>query len=146
MDPPVDTSRGGYAPRVLGRLSANGTPTIAILVSGSCILLAAGLSKLTPLAYNYLFGVALFDAIIVWIIILLSHFSFRRRLPAASLPVRMPGFPLVQAAGLSVLCAILVTMGLSPDFNISWIVGVPWLALRTAAYFLSRRRAASGPS
>jgi len=134
-------SRGGYAPRVLGRLSANGTPTIAILVSGSCILLAAGLSKLTPLAYNYLFGIALFDAIIVWIIILLSHFSFRRRLPAASLPVRMPGFPLVQAAGLSVLCAILVTMGLDKEtWRISWIVGVPWIAFLSLGYAVVKAR------
>src|SRR5271155_5628524 len=100
-------SRGGYAPRFLGRLSKNGTPIMAILVSGACILAAAGLSKLTPLAYNYLFGVALFDAIIVWVIILLSHFSFRRRLGAAELPVRMPGFPLVQIAGLTLLCAVL---------------------------------------
>src|SRR6202453_5179031 len=116
-------SRGGYAPRVLGRLSANGTPTIAILVSGSCILLAAGLSKLTPLAYNYLFGIALFDAIIVWIIILLSHFSFRRRLGAASLPVRMPGFPLVQVAGLLLLCAMLVPVGLHKGTgSLSWVV------------------------
>jgi amino acid transporter, AAT family len=139
-------SRGGYAPRLLGRLSANGTPITAILVSGACILVAAGLSKLTPLAYNYLFGVALFDAIIVWIIILLSHLSFRRRLGAASLPVRMPGFPLVQVAGLLLLCAILVTMGLDKEtWRISWIVGVPWIALLSLGYAVvkaRRRRAA----
>jgi amino acid transporter, AAT family len=135
-------SRGGYAPRFLGRLSKNGTPITAILVSGACILLAAGLSKVTPLAYNYLFGVALFDAIIVWIIILLSHMSFRRRHSAAELPVRMPGFPLVQIAGLTLLCAVLITMGLDKEtWRISWIVGVPWLALLSAAYFIVRARA-----
>ena len=83
-------ARGGYAPRILGRLSRKGTPLAAILLSGGCILLAAGLSRLTPLAYNYLFGIALFDAIIVWIIILASHLSFRHRRAAADLPVRMP--------------------------------------------------------
>ena len=134
-------SRGGYAPRFLGRLSANGTPIMAILVSGACILVAAGLSKLTPLAYNYLFGVALFDAIIVWIIILLSHFSFRRRLGASALPVRMPGFPLVQAAGLSLLAAVLVTMGLDKEtWRISWVVGVPWIAVLSIAYAIVRAR------
>lgn len=140
-------SRGGYAPRLLGRLSANGTPIMAILVSGACIMVAAGLSKLTPLAYNYLFGVALFDAIIVWIIILLSHLSFRRRLGAANLPVRMPGFPWVQGAGLSLLCAILVTMGLDKEtWRISWIVGVPWIALLSLGYaLLKARRRRVGP-
>jgi L-asparagine transporter-like permease len=137
-------ARGGYAPRILGRLSRRGTPLAAILLSGACILLAAGLSKLTPLAYNYLFGIALFDAIIVWIIILASHLSFRRRHAAADLPVRMPGFPLVQFAGLALLCAVLVTMGLAREWRISWIVGVPWLALLTAAYFAVVRARRAG--
>jgi hypothetical protein len=42
----------------------NGAPTAAIFLSGGCILVAAGVSKLTPQAYTYLFGIALFDAII----------------------------------------------------------------------------------
>jgi L-asparagine transporter-like permease len=133
-------SRGRYAPSFLGRLSANGTPVAAILVSGGCILLAAGLSKLTPLAYNYLFGIAIFGAIVVWMTILLSHLSFRRRHKAADLPVRMPFFPYLQIAGLVLLAAILVTMAFDTAFwNIAWIVGVPWLVLISAAYFLWKR-------
>jgi amino acid transporter, AAT family len=132
-------ARGGYAPRILGRLSRKGIPLAAILLSGGCVLLAAGLSKLTPLAYNYLFGIALFDAIIVWIIILASHLSFRHRHAAADLPVRMPGFPAVQIAGLALLIAVLATMGIAREWRISWIVGVPWLALLSAAYFAVKR-------
>jgi L-asparagine transporter-like permease len=138
-------SRGGYAPRLLGRLSKNGTPIAAILLSGACILVAAGLSKLTPRAYNYLFGVALFDAMIVWIIILLSHLSFRRRHAAADLPVRMPWFPVIQIMGLALLCAVLVTMGLDKEtWQISWIVGIPWLLLVTIVYFVLKARGAPG--
>jgi len=134
-------SRGGYAPKILGRLSPAGAPTAAILVSGVCILAAAAVSWLTPLAYNYLFGVALFGAIFVWIVILTSHFSFRRRHRAADLPLRMPFFPGLQIAGLALLAAILVTMGLDTEFwNISWIVGVPWLALLTVAWLLRKAR------
>jgi AAT family amino acid transporter len=134
-------SRGGYAPQFLGRLSKNGTPVTAILLSGACILVAAGVSKLTPLAYNYLFGVALFDAMIVWIIILLSHLSFRRRHSTADLLVRMPLFPVIQIVGLALLCAVLVTMGLDKEtWRISWIVGVPWLALVSVAYFILKAR------
>jgi amino acid transporter, AAT family len=141
-------ARGGYAPRLLGRLSANGTPIAAILLSGGCILVAAGLSKLTPLAYNYLFGVALFDAIIVWIIILLSHLRFRRKLGAANLPVRMPGFPVVQIAGLALLCAVLVTMALDREtWQISWIVGVPWIVLLSVAFAVVKsRKTAAAPA
>ncbi len=134
-------SRGSYAPKFLGRLSRAGAPTAATLLSGGFILMAAGVSKFTPLAYNYLQGVALFGAMIVWIIILLSHLSFRRFHKAADLPVRMPLFPFMQIAGLILLVALLITMGLDTAFwNVSWIVGVPWLALLSGAYFIWKAR------
>jgi L-asparagine transporter-like permease len=136
-------SRGGFAPGLLGKLSENGTPVAAIVTSGVCILLAAGVSKLTPRAYNYLFGVALFDAMIVWVAILLSHLSFRLRYRQneATLPVRMPLFPLVQLVGLGVLLAVLITMGLDKDvWGISWIVGVPCLGVLSIAYFVRKAR------
>jgi L-asparagine transporter-like permease len=80
---------------------------------------------------------------IVWIIILLSHLSFRRRHGTANLPVRMPLFPVIQFAGLALLCAVLVTMGLDKEiWRISWIVGVPWLALISVMYFLLKARRA----
>lgn len=133
-------SRGGYAPALLGRLSRRGTPAAATLISGGSILAASAVSILTPLAYNYLFGVALFGAIVVWMTILVSHLRFRQRHSAADLPVRMPLYPYMQVAGLALLAAILITMGLDTDFwNVAWIVGVPWMILITIAYFLWKR-------
>jgi L-asparagine transporter-like permease len=84
--------------------------------------------------------VALFGAILVWMFILLSHLSFRRQHPASELPVRMPLFPWMQLAGLLMLAAILVTMGIDPNLYVSWVYGVPWLILISAAYFLLRAR------
>ena len=69
-----------------------------------------------------------------------------RRPRPRDLPLRMPFFPVLQIAGLILLAAILITMGLDTDFwNISWIVGVPWLALLSAAYFLWKRRRGVSP-
>lgn len=136
-------ARGSYAPRFLGVLSKTGTPVGAIVLSGAGILGAALVSKFTPLAYNYLHGVALFGAILVWMAILCSHFGFRRRHKPEQLPVRMPLFPYMQIAGLILLAALLITMGLDTAFwNVSWIVGIPWLALLSAAYFIRKRRSA----
>ena len=129
-------SRGGYAPRLLGKLSKTGVPVAAILASGAGIMVSAALSKLTPLAYNYLFGIALFDAIIVWMVILASHLVFRSRHEDRNLTVRAPFFPFLQITGLVLLGAIVVTMGLDPAWNLSWIVGVPWLLLISAVYFV----------
>jgi len=134
-------ARGNYAPQFLGKLSRKGTPTAAILLSGACILVAAGVSMFTPYAYNYLLGVALFDAILVWMLILVSHLSFRRHHQAADLPVRMPLFPWMQIAGLLMLGAILITMGLDMNFYyVSWLVGVPWVLLISSAYFIWKAR------
>jgi L-asparagine transporter-like permease len=133
-------SRGNYAPQFLGRLSRTRTPLGAILVSGAGILISAAVSMFTPYAYNYLLGVALFGAMTVWIFILVSHLSFRRRHKGATLPVRMPWFPWMQFAALALLGGILVTMGVSEDWRISWKCGVPWLALISVAYFVWRRR------
>lgn len=139
-------ARGRYAPGYLGRLSANGTPVGAILTSGVCILLAASVSGFTPLAYNYLFGVAIFGAILVWMSILVSHLNFRRRHDVSKLPVRMPLFPYMQIAGLLLLGAVLVTMAFDTEFwNIAWIVGVPWLIFISAAYFIWVRPRSNQP-
>ena len=138
-------ARGSYAPPLLGSLSGRGSPLAAVLTSGACILVAAAVSIFTPNAYEYLLGVALFAAILVWMIILVSHLSFRRRHAAEHLPVRMPLFPWMQYAGLAMLAAILVTMGFDPKLRLSWVYGVPWLILISAAYFIWRARAAVVP-
>ena len=138
-------ARGSYAPPLLGSLSGRGSPLAAVLTSGACILVAAAVSIFTPNAYEYLLGVALFAAILVWMIILVSHLSFRRRHAAEHLPVRMPLFPWMQYAGLVMLAAILVTMGFDPKLRLSWVYGVPWLILISAAYFIWRARAAVVP-
>jgi AAT family amino acid transporter len=141
-------SRGTYAPRFLGRLSRSGAPVMATLFSGLFIFVAIGMAKFTPRAYAYLQGIALFSIIIVWMLILVCHLRFRRVHKAADLRVRMPFFPVMQIAGLAVLLAVLVTMLLDPDWRLSWIVGVPWLCLLIAAYFVWKKASPSpaGPA
>jgi len=133
-------SRGGYAPGILGRLNKSGVPVGAILASGAGIMVSAALSRLTPMAYNYLFGIALFDAIVVWMVILASHLVFRYRHAHLPSTVRAPFFPYLQIIGLCLLGAIVITMGLDPAWNLSWIVGVPWLLLITGIYFVWKAR------
>lgn len=133
-------ARGGYAPRALGQLNAQKVPMRATLLTGVCILAAASVSILTPLAYNYLFGITLFGGLLVWSTILVSHLRFRRQHRAADLPVQMPFFPYAQILGLALLAAIAVTMALDTDFwQTAVIAGVPWLVVVTAAYFVWRR-------
>ncbi len=134
-------ARSGHAPARLGRLSPLGTPVAATILSGICVLGVACVAWITPSAYNYLTGIALFGGILVWIAILVSHIRFRARKDVSTLPVRSPLFPYAQILGIGLLCAILVTMGFDHTFwDVAWIVGVPWLALLTLIYALLRSR------
>jgi len=133
-------ARGGYAPGFLGGLSRAGTPIAAIALTGAGILASAAVSWFTPQAYSYLFGIALFGAMSVWIIILLSHLRFRQVFNGQPLPVRTPLFPWMQLAGLALVGGVLVTMGLDVDWRLSWIVGVPWLLVLTVAYAIWKVR------
>jgi amino acid transporter, AAT family len=132
-------ARGGQAPAALGRLNRAGAPQAAILLSGALVLAAAAVSKVTPLAYNYLLGVALFGAMSVWMIILVSHIAFRRQ-RGADLPIRTPLFPWLQLTALTLLAGVLGAMALSKDWRVAWLVGAPWMGVLTAAYLLRRRR------
>lgn len=138
-------SRGGFAPQALGRLSSRGAPVAATLVSGAVIMATASISYATASAYNYLFGIALFGGVLVWIAILVCHLRFRSRVDPALLVKRAPWFPVPQIVAIVLLVALLLTMAFDTEFwNVAWIVGVPWLALLAAAYWLwssTRRRA-----
>lgn len=137
-------SRSQFAPDALGKLSKNGTPVNALLLSSLGVAAAALISKISPLAYNYLFGIALFGALYVWLLTLLSHLKFRKLWEARggeTLPVRAPLFPVLQIIGVVLIAAILITMGLDAEFwNISWIVGVPWLLFLTLIYYTKYKK------
>ncbi|MEJ1964702.1 MAG: amino acid permease [Gammaproteobacteria bacterium] len=139
-------SRSNDAPAVLGRVSSRGTPFAAVLLSTAGVLAAAMTAYVSPKAWNLLFGVALFGAILTWIIILFTHIQFRRKYPAekrAALSVHAPFFPWLQYAGLALLLAVLVTMALDTEFwNVSIIVGGPWIILISICYYFLRRRRA----
>ena len=129
-------SRSGLAPRAFGQLSAEGAPRNATLFSGACILAAAAVSRLTPLAYSYILYVATSGMIMVWLTVLASHLVFRRRHAASQLPVRMPGFPLAQWLAMAILVGGFFTINRQ---SVAFIAISLWLVLTTLAYLLRHR-------
>jgi len=137
-------ARSNDAPAVLGSVSKRDTPWHAAAVSTLGVLAASMTAYASPKAWNILFGVALFGAILTWMIILFTHLMFRRKYPAekrAQLAVHAPLSPWLQILGLGLLFAVLVTMGLDTQFwNVAIIVGVPWVIVVSACYFFLRAR------
>ena len=96
-------SRAGYAPQALGRVSKRGTPIPALIFSAVGLAAATVLAFRFPgSAYVYMFGIALFGGLFVWMMIFVTHLSFRkhwREHGGRQLPVRMPLFPVTTIVG-----------------------------------------------
>jgi len=137
-------ARSGDAPAGLGIVNARGIPLRAAALSTCGVLVAAMTAYASSKAYNYLFGIALFGTILTWLIILATHLQFRRKYPAekrAALSSRAPFSPYLQWLAFALLAAVLVTMGLDTEFwNIAIVVGVPWVAVVSLAYYVLQRR------
>jgi AAT family amino acid transporter len=134
-------ARGGYAPAKLGNVSKNGTPINSLLLSGLGLIIATVVALLYPeSAYVYMFGIALFGGLFVWLMIFITHLYFRKQWdPNRPLPVKMIGYPYTTILGILFLSAILVTTLWVEGMQITLTVGLPWLAAITLAYFVWKK-------
>ena len=134
-------ARTAWAPRALGRLSAKGTPTLALLVSSYGIVVALVLERWAPAkAFEYILRGAFFGMMLSWIISLAAHINFRRRLTAAQaagIPARSP---LGKWGSIVGLVVVLAAIGKTWwDSRINLIAGVTFLIALTLLYVLLRR-------
>ena len=136
-------ARTGWAPRALGRLSAKGTPTLALLVSSYGIVVALVLERWAPAkAFEYILRGAFFGMMLSWIISLAAHINFRRRLTAAQsaeIPARSPLGKWGSIIGLVVVLASVAKTWW--DSRVNLIAGLTFLIALTLLYFLLRPKA-----
>ena len=72
-------SRGRVRARAFGRVTKRGVPLPALLLSTTGLVIATVIAILYPSsAYVYLFGIALFGGLFVWMMIFVTHLFFRR--------------------------------------------------------------------
>ena len=135
-------ARSGYAPASLGKLSASGSPHIALSLSAIGILVAIVLQQYAPeSAYLYIIGASLFGGMLAWWITLAAHINFRRRLPAeqlAQLPLRAPGGQWLSIFGFVALLAAIGSTSLVPQSRITIVSGPFYLLVLTLGYFAAR--------
>jgi len=137
-------ARGGYAPPSLGRVSERGTPIPALLFSAGGLGVAVALSFLFPSsAYVYMFGIALFGGLFVWLMIFITHLSFRKHWVAQcgrKLPVRMPLFPVTTILGGALVLAIIISTWWVEGMRVTLESGIPWLMFLSAVYVVWARK------
>ncbi|GAB3293533.1 amino acid permease [Parasphingorhabdus pacifica] len=138
-------ARDGYAPKWFAKLSDSGAPRRALVLSALGLALAAAVSVFAPTtAFPMLLGLALFGALVTWLIIFASQLAFRRRRAAEGLPpspVRLPGAPVTTVVAMLFVAAVLLTTPFTEQFNTAWKAGVPFLAVLCVSYYVVRRRA-----
>ena len=134
--------RGGFVPPWLGAVSPNGAPVRALLVSSAGLGAAVVVRALWPdSAYVWFFGVALFGALFVWLMIFITHLAFRCHhdaQPGRPVPRRVPFARSASAVGAVAIVAILGSTWWVPDLRITLVAGGPWLAVLAAGYLMTR--------
>jgi amino acid transporter, AAT family len=124
-------ARGGFVPPALGAVSRQGAPVNALLVSSVGLGAAVLVRALWPdSAYVWFFGVALFGALFVWLMIFVTHIAFRA-----------PAVPLGSYAGAALIVAIFISTWWVPGLRPTILSGGPWLLLLAIGYRLSARKA-----
>jgi L-asparagine transporter-like permease len=137
-------ARSGWAPRALGRLSGNGTPTLALLVSSYGIVVALVLERWAPArAFEYILRGAFFGMMLSWIVTLAAHINFRRRLSAAESAAVPARSPLGKWGSVIGLTAVLAAVGKTWwDSRVNLIAGLTFLLVLTILYFVLRSKKA----
>lgn len=142
-------ARGGDAPAALGRLSANGVPRNALLLSSIGIAAATAVFVAFPeQAFTIMMSLSMFGALFTWMMIFLTHMAFRRHHAqpgAAALKFRVPGYPVTSLIGFVSMAAILATTAFTDVFRMTLAFGVPLIAVLVAMfYFVRKPRCAEG--
>ena len=92
-------------------------------------------------AFVSILGAALFGAMLVWLVVLAAHVSFRRRSrpqDLAALPMRSPGGAWLSVAGfVAIVVSLFATWWYS---RITVISGVLYLVVLSAAYLAAKPR------
>jgi amino acid transporter, AAT family len=128
-------ARAGFVPGSLGAVSGAGAPVNALLVSALGLGAAALVRALWPdSAYVWFFGVALFGALFVWLMIFVTHIAFCRARQQAGVVTRRP---VASWLGAAAIAAILLSTWWVPGLESTLVAGGPWLALLGIGYRLS---------
>ncbi|RKT56084.1 amino acid permease [Saccharothrix australiensis] len=135
----------GYAPAWTARVSRTGVPRNALALSALGPALAVALSATSGSAYLALFGVSVFGALLVWMLILATHWAFRRAATHRS-PVRLWGAPVTSGLAALFLLAVLVSTAFIDGLDTAWRVGLPFFAALVVVHtVITRRRSRSTP-
>lgn len=129
----------GESPKSFGRVTKNGVPGTAIIVSAVVLLFGVYLNYMeADKVFTYVTSVATFGALWTWGTILVTQICSRKKMSVEEkqgLTFKMPFFPITSYLALAFLVFVMVVLGFSPDTRIALIVGPIWIILLVVLYY-----------
>lgn len=139
----------GEAPKLLGKLNKKGLPTRAIWTSAALLALTIVLAYVLPKkAYSYLVTATGFQAMFIWLMVLLTERLYRPYLQKHhpdKLTYKLWGYPFTN---YFVMAVVLAAMALSPFAKgelAGALVGIGGIAAALIVWFVVRNRLPSRP-
>jgi L-asparagine transporter-like permease len=137
-------SRAGDAPKLFGRISHNGVPINALLLSAVGIGIASIVYTINPSsAFPIMIALSMFGALFTWGSIFVTHMCFRRHMArkGQQLKFKVPASQLISLLGLIAILSITVTTWFTNEFKSTLQFGVPLVVVLTVFYYLKRSSA-----
>lgn len=126
-------ANNGQAPAMLAKVNTHGVPVRGVLVTLACLVFGVVLNYLLPEhIFAMMMSILSFNTVWTWSMVLIAHFSFRRRHGKTAFPLR--AWPVTSAICLAFLLFVVVMLGYSPDTRVALYVGAAWVVLLTVAY------------
>lgn len=131
-------ARQGEAPAALAELDRRGQPARAVWVSAGLLALTIVLAYALPAkAYAYLVTATGFQAMFIWLMVLLTHLRYRpyleRRMPER-LTYRLPGYPWTTVAAMALVAVGLLASPLAHGELAGALVGFGGVAAAAAVW------------
>ncbi|MHB1610276.1 MAG: amino acid permease [Sulfobacillus sp.] len=135
-------AHAGHAPRTLGRLNKKGLPTHAIWMSSGLLALTIILAYLLPSkAYAYLVTATGFQAMFIWLMVLLTHLYYRPYLAKhhpEKLTYKLWGFPYTTIFVMVIVVGALLVSPLAKGELYGAIVGFAGIVITWLIWMMAK--------
>lgn len=126
-------STKGQAPAMLSKVSANGVPMRGVLVTLACLIFGVLLNYLVPeRIFAMMMSILAFNTVWTWAMVLIAHYSFRRKHAATVFPLRV--WPLSSVVCLLFLGFVVFMLGYGADTRVALYVGGMWVVVLSVGY------------
>lgn len=135
-------AQNGQAPKIFAKLSNSGVPRNGIGVTIGCLIVGVILNYLIPDSklFLYLYSASVFPGMIAWFVLAYSQKNFRKywgKDVMAAHSFKSPLFPYANWFCIAFLVLVTIGMLFNPDTRMSLFSSWAYIAVITAAYFLS---------